>query len=786
MNATDDPDGLQFPHPPAPKSPSSKVGGWFGWKSSNASNPPPLSPATTFSDSGQASPMPSPNINKPLPGLLSPGGHNQRSISAPLSLDIPKANGAMPVSYFTLPGTPKFGKDPAHEQIEELERELREVSSELANSIRREMELEDELERYKLDMPIGGGVGMADKRTSDYYSDSGASSVRFPIGDSEQKLEELERIRRKVEQDKASLKVEMGQRLQIEMQRRKELEEQLRLAMFHAQEHQQQQQGVMIPEKQRELEITLQDAQRKLAEERQFKENFEDLHNAMRQELENLRNERDNLKEEIVPQLRARVEGLEAEAANSQSMTYENTKMQQEVDALKKQLQSQQGDFRSIEEERDTVGSPPSAGLSRSKSTVNRSRSNTLGRSPSVKGLTRSNSIKGGAESPQALTDRFKDIEEQRDALHKALKALLTRQEVQTREHKRRVKTLEDARDRAMISSPRRTSFHSEVRNLRDEVVQLRRRADDALDQKWRCEKGLSGLRMDLDRAHQETDNLRGLLQEHDIPVPSNDLSAQNGTSDALDKAYRELQTTHALSLARVVEMETEGTMDGTVTAEAQRTMHLLKQSISSAEAERDSAMREAESYRLQARALQKSEVEHLSKEQSLASDLYASAARMDELAGDVAKQIDANKNLKQRLAEAVGRGEMEQKISARRIAETQSKLRELEDRVTAAQQHSEDSLATHEDQLRELKETHRSQLQRVKSSTPLFGARSPRLDRTSNAAQKMAEASRTEDLEIRVRKLERALKEAEEEMEEVVGRMNRAQIEVAELQAER
>lgn len=804
MDVVHDHDGYPFPPFPAPKSPSAKVGAWFGWKSSTTTIPAPVSPATTFSET--YSPMPSPNVRKPLPGLLSPGGLGHRSVSAPLSLDIPKANGAAPVSYYTVPGTPGFSSNAAQEQIEELERELREVGTELANSIRREMELEDELERYKLDMPIG--TGMSEKRTSDYYSDSGASSVRFPISDPDQRIEDLERIRRQVEQDKANLKVEMGQRLQTEMQRRKEVEDQLKTTILQAQH--QQQQGASAPERQRELESSLQDAQRRLTEEKQFKENFEDLLNAMRGELESLRNERDNLREEIVPQLRAQVEGLEAEAANSQSVTYENTKMQQELDTLKKQLEAQQrsGAFGSIAEDPDCLTSPrASGGVSRSMSLVNRSRSNTLARSGSVKGLQRSNSVKGGAESPQSLTDRVKDIEEQRDALHKALKALLVRQELQSREHNRRVKALEDERNRSLSVTPRRTSFNSEVRQLRNEVFQLRRRADDALEQKWQTEKGLSGLRMDLDRAHQETDNLRDILHDHDIPLPTNH-TTQSATTDALDKAHQELRTTHALSLARVMEMENEPP-NSPVTAEAQRTIHLLKQSISSAEAERNAAMREAESYRFQARALQKSEVDHLSKEQSLASELYASAARMDELANNVEKQLTANRQLRQKLAEAVGRGEMEQKISKRKIMETQSKLRDLEDRVMTAQQHSEESLATHEEELARLKETHRSQLRRVQSSirspmrfsflpmsdgmsvppTPLLGGKSPRLDRRPSATppvMKMAEAGRTEDLEKRVRGLERALKDAEEEMEEVVGRMNRAQIEVAELQAEK
>lgn len=726
----------------------------------------------------------------------------QRSVTSPLSVDIAKAHAMDQLSY-GVPSTPSYSVTNAgHEQIEELQRELREVSSELANSIRREMELEDELERWKLENPSDAG-----KRTSDYYSDSGASSVRFPIGDSEQKLEELERIRRKVEQDKANMKVEMGQRLQTEMLRRKEIESQF----MSFQE--QQVQGVSS-DKHKELETSLQQTQRKLAEERQSRESYEDLLNAMRGELEGLRNERDNLKDEVVPSLKARVEGLEADVSKRQSEAYDHAKMQQELERLRGESgpNAKRGGISSINEESDLVS--PMGGLSRSKSSA-RARAGTLSRAPSVKGSR-------PPESPGAMGDTLKDIEEQRDALHSALKTLLGRQEMQQREFRKRLKALQEERDRAVSSRPRGHSFQSEVSKLKDEMSSLRRRADDALEQKWQCEKGLSGLRMDLDRAHQETSDLRGLLQQHDIPLPvAQQRMERSDSATSLDKAYRELRTTHALSLARVLEMENEK-VPGATTADAQRTLQLLKQSISDAEAERVSAQREAESYRLQARALQKSEVEHLNKEQSLASDLYASAARMDQLAAQVEKQLHANRELKSRLAEAVGRGERDQKISASRIVELQAKLRELEDRVTTAQQHSEEVVATHEEEVRQLKETHHTQLQRLKSSvqsparlsffqaanaaaggaassphsavgTPLLGgSRGPsslasaRSRKGSTAGLTITEVSRTEELEKRVAQLERALKDADSEMEEVVGRMNMAQIEVAELQAAR
>ena len=60
--------------------------------------------------------------------------------------------------------------------VEELERELREVSSELAASIQREMDLEDEVERWKSEN--ASAMAADNRRTSDYYSDSGISSIQ--------------------------------------------------------------------------------------------------------------------------------------------------------------------------------------------------------------------------------------------------------------------------------------------------------------------------------------------------------------------------------------------------------------------------------------------------------------------------------------------------------------------------------------------------------------------------------------------------------------------------------
>jgi hypothetical protein len=777
-----------------PKSPGGGFTSFFGWNSRPQNGAE--SPATAFSEHS-LSPE-SPRYKQP----------NMVAKTKPTGLNIPAANQLG--SYFNVPGTPLLSSSPQmNAHVEELERELREVSSELAASIQREMELEDEVERWKAE----SSTTVSDnRRTSDYYSDSGTSSIRFPISDPEAKLEEVEAQRRKAEQDRATLKVRMAERLQEELRRRRDLEEQVQQLEDQVTEKSRAGSVVETP-RVRELSMSLEDAKRRLAEERRVKENFEDLLTALKGELEKHRNEADNLRDEVVPQLRARLEVLETDAADTQRLVYETTRMQQEIQQLRtendslvnaRRLQQQAPppqpvQFQSIAEDSAVIGPLPNL-------RVGLTRSNSLARSglnSKRSSLSRSNSVKdrSGDISPvgaPTVSNPLKELEEQRDALHKALKLVLQRQELQQKEFNRRIKEVEAERDAALNLTPRRTAFHKEVKGLREEVDSLRRRTDEALEQKWQCEKGLSGLRMDLDRAQQETGSLRDLLREHDIAIP--EIRLENEPL-ALDKAYNELRTTHALSLARVQQLESsDGESLGAAGAEAERTLDLLKQSISDAEAERDYAQKEAEQYRKQARALQQSEVDHLGKEQHLSRELFAAATRMDELSDKCQQQLMANSALRIRLTVAITRGEQEQRKSTEQIVQLEQRLKAAEDKVMLAQQSSEEAVARHEEEVQTIKESHTNHLRRVKSgllspsafsprmpSSPVFAHRSPRLDVTSSGpAMSFAEVTKTELLEKRVEELEKALRDADHEMEEVVGRMNTAQIEVADLQFER
>lgn len=561
------------------------------------------------------------------------------------------------------------------------------------------------------------------------------------------------------------------------------------------------------------MEATCEDLRRRLAEERQVKDNFEDLLTALKGELQKSHNERDNLRDEIVPQLRARVEGLEAQAAEHEKLTYEHTKMQQEMQALKNEnvtladarrvqieMQQQANRFDSIVEEGSSNTSRNATGVARSNSVAQGSAFKRTSRPPS---LSRSSSVKG-SESREVLIERVRDIEAQRDALHRALKSLLERQEYQNRENEKKIRLLEMERDRALTSSPRRQGYNREVANLREEINTLRRRADEAIEQKWQCEKGLSGLKMDLERAEQEIGSLRSLLQENDMPAQKgrrqeNGGRGRNGsaTSDSLEQAYRDLQKAYAESLARIMKLEAAGPKD----EETEKALAELQQRLSETVNERDFARKEAEAYRQSAETLHSHERHYITSETALADELRASAKRVEELATQVRQQLASNATLRQRLAETIDRGEREQKANASRVAHMQGRLRSLEDALLAAQQASEKRIQKHEEELRELKENHNAQLLRIKDRikspqvfapktpvTPLLaGTRSPRLEATtSGRGISINEETQADFLKLRVVELEKALEEADREMQEVVGKMNVAQIEVMELQSER
>lgn len=452
--------------------------------------------------------------------------------------------------------------------------------------------------------------------------------------------------------------------------------------------------------KAKELETSLEDTRRRLAEEREVKDNYEDLLTAMRVELEQNKNGKDQLEERTQSEIRM--------------LRHENATLRKE----------QVNRINPIAEEGGSPAPRFSGGLSRS---------NSLARvPPSRTGLSRSGSLSRPSsviikdrDFREVLPEIVKDVEMQRDALHQTLKSLLARHDCEARQNAKRIRILELELDRAQkTDSFRKRGYEGGVTGLREEIGVLRRRADDTLDQKWQCEKGLAGLKMDLDRAEQETSSLRTLLHNDQQGPIQGELRDFQETATSLQVAYEEFQT---------------GATEG---------------------------------------------------------GLHVNAV----LTNEVRQRVALNLSLQDRLSQAIGRGEHDQRLSAAKINEMQARLKQLEEALMLAQQHSEEEIAKHEYEISSLKESHNTQLLRAKDglrrpalltpilpNSPFSGARSPRLSRTtSGQGMALNEAVQTRELEVRVKDLENALREADVEMGEVVSRMNKAQIEVSVLQSDR
>lgn len=128
----------------------------------------------------------------------------------------------MSTHYFAGTGFPVPPGADETGQFNDVDEELREVSTELAGSIRRELELEDLVDQLRLEASQGPELG---RRTSDYFSDSGSGSYRYPLSDAGAgKGEDLAKLRRISEQEKAQFKLNLTQKLQDERDQRKVLE----------------------------------------------------------------------------------------------------------------------------------------------------------------------------------------------------------------------------------------------------------------------------------------------------------------------------------------------------------------------------------------------------------------------------------------------------------------------------------------------------------------------------------------------------------------------------------
>lgn len=340
------------------------------------------------------------------------------------------------------PSTPPISSDAAME-MNALKAELAEVARELAVSINREMELENMVETLQSQTDNTNTNNDCEhmsyfvkrghyRQSSDYYSDE-TSDRGDPSIDNEDGSPHRSRkengARSRQSEDKAKLAAAEARIQTLEAELAEARASNARMA---------------------DLEQLVESTKRHLEEERQQRESFEEVLKTMRIDLERYRDERDQLRDKVVPQLRT-------EAQENRKTLDDATCLKGDNEALKESLKNFQAELtdlhqrQSQREGKREIGSIAEEGQDENivATTAARSRgitrSNTFGptsstsaRSSSVP-MTRSRSTsrKGSIAEPGD------DAEIQRKVLHETVKSLLKRQIHEERKHKKQVKELQ-------------------------------------------------------------------------------------------------------------------------------------------------------------------------------------------------------------------------------------------------------------------------------------------------------------------------------------------------------
>jgi hypothetical protein len=214
-------DRTEQPPPKPQRTQSNRFTNLFRWGSS--------------SEQGGGGPVPDVPAVPPIPN--SPKLSSRVSLApslAPSVKTIPRAIDVTRANYIAeeneMPMTGTFTDDNlfpnAYASIQEIEEEVRVVSADLAASIRREMDLEDLIERLQAEAAERGSNG---RRTSDYFSDAGTPSRILDLDTNKDlETEKMEKMVRKVEQEKAQLRLDLLEKVQEEREKRRAAENQVK------------------------------------------------------------------------------------------------------------------------------------------------------------------------------------------------------------------------------------------------------------------------------------------------------------------------------------------------------------------------------------------------------------------------------------------------------------------------------------------------------------------------------------------------------------------------------
>ncbi|KAK9473949.1 uncharacterized protein V1510DRAFT_413135 [Dipodascopsis tothii] len=499
------------------------------------------------------------------------------------------------------------------ELVKSLEHELRQVSTDLAASIKREMDLEMMLDKFATTESNADGFGDDDNSSGDESVNSHSYRNSFYA----KRLQELEKKLRSEQQEKAQMRVEFLQSLDAERERSRELETRLgetrsrkvragRDAWLTAQHEPSDE----VQAKLSLLESALDDARRKLTFERSNGHNLEYLLASMKEELEDdskfSHDKIENRSLSVSPHM---LSGASSPVASEMSAATGARWERERLYDLSRP--SSKGNL----EEPERV-------LSKSVS------QHSLG------------SMTSGASAHQEATEQIKDLESQREALQQAIRSLRERYTLELKHSNDKVKSLEAQlnreRGRSKAIAARRPIIGNEAPGEKGEVAAIKSSLSLALAENAMLEKNFALVR----------DKLCALF---DYPLPASDDGSHSPQEPPFDCARL---------LATIEDAVVGQRLDWQSTVDALKgERHQLKDTIAELNRQLDGHEEHMRVCQETTQAYQSSLLQHsinekriLDQNSSLTDALAQNSLKLERLVGELSTHLVDTKSLHKRV----------------------------------------------------------------------------------------------------------------------------------------
>ncbi|KAK9377937.1 uncharacterized protein V1513DRAFT_435646 [Lipomyces chichibuensis] len=484
----------------------------------------------------------------------------------------------------------------SYDLVESLQNELRQVSAELAASIKRELDLEMLLDKYATTNDSDGEL--TDSSSSYPEEDSvGSDGFRHSLRYNPERFEDLETKLRTAQQEKARLQLEFQHTVDRERQgrreceeKRKKLEEQLKSKAKSGKKDALLAANIEATENVRSLEVALEEAQRKLYNERMNAQNLEFMLTSIREELQ------------------------------------------------------------------DMSDKPPAELERRARSSI--ASLNMLQRyqvKTSPRGSINSRSVSPDLSDPESMKVRIEELEAQRDALQEALRGLKDRYALEVKQGSEQARSLQTqlnrARDLAKAIAARRIIHDKDMSFFKEQLEAMKLKLAVSQEEKVVLEKNLKELKdtvVETNTDEHEAEPAERQVTQEDTQEKILELTT--GHNEALAR----IEELSKKLRRRSIEIKTLSDDFEKERKETKSLIQSLEERVAKAGEQQRKAHDLVEERSMLLRTLSRNRKQMKVQHDKMTDDLEVSTKRLQDFARELQEHVESNRNFAARIVESM------------------------------------------------------------------------------------------------------------------------------------